>query len=225
MDNYYVDKLNSSGLYKVYDTKIDRVTQFLEAEIDFVRERLSGDESILELGAGYGRIMKVLARSCLSITGIDISEQSVSFAKEYLKDCDNCEVFCMDVNNMKFGSMFDVVLCLQNGLSAIRGSSVESIITLAMKQLKPSGTAYFSSYSPKFWSQRLEWFQEQANKGLIGEIDLEKTKDGNIVCMDGFVSGTISEEKFRRLGDLTGCNYDIYEQDNSTVFLVIKKLP
>ncbi len=61
--NYYKELLNSQGLYKVYDTKIDRVRQYLNAEIAFVRERLTGDESILELGAGYGRILKALAGS------------------------------------------------------------------------------------------------------------------------------------------------------------------
>ena len=54
----------------------------------------------------------------------------------------------------------------------------------------PGGRALFSSYSPKFWEHRLSWFREQADKGLLGAIDEEKTRDGLIVCRDGFVART-----------------------------------
>ena len=56
-NNYYAQKLNASNLYRVYETGIDRVRRYLDAEIDFVRRGLRGDERVLELGAGYGRIM------------------------------------------------------------------------------------------------------------------------------------------------------------------------
>jgi hypothetical protein len=68
-DNYYAQKLNASNLYRVYETGIDRVKRYLDAEIDFVRRNLRGDERILELGAGYGRIMKALAPFAASVTG------------------------------------------------------------------------------------------------------------------------------------------------------------
>ena len=49
-ENYYAEKLNAGKLYKVYQTAIPRVRQYLDAEIDFVRKGLKGDERILELG-------------------------------------------------------------------------------------------------------------------------------------------------------------------------------
>ena len=51
MQNYYAGKLNATKLFQVYDTGIERVRQYLEAEIDFVRKDLQGHERILELGA------------------------------------------------------------------------------------------------------------------------------------------------------------------------------
>ena len=85
-ENYYAKNLNASNLYRVYETGIDRVRRYLDAEIDFVRRGLRGDERVLELGAGYGRIMKALAPFAASVTGIDISEDSVAFGREYLAD-------------------------------------------------------------------------------------------------------------------------------------------
>ncbi|MPM25085.1 hypothetical protein SDC9_71575 [bioreactor metagenome] len=77
MDNYYAEKLNSQMLFKVYETQIPRVRQYLKAEIDFVKKNLLNTQSVLELGAGYGRIIKELAPCCRSIVGIDISTESV----------------------------------------------------------------------------------------------------------------------------------------------------
>ena len=74
MSNYYADNLNALNLYRVYETNIDRVKQYFNAEVDCVKESLSGREKVLELGAGYGRIMKDLAPHALSVTGIDISD-------------------------------------------------------------------------------------------------------------------------------------------------------
>ncbi len=153
-NNYYDQSLNAMNLYQVYQTKIDRVEQFLSAEINYVREQLNLEDHVLELGAGYGRIMKELAPSAASITGIDISKGSVEFGQTYLKGCPNCMLKVMDVHQLAFDCQFDVVLCLQNGLSAIKGEAL-NVVQQSINLLTNHGRAYFSSYSPKFWSYRL----------------------------------------------------------------------
>ena len=44
MANYYADKLNSQGLFQVYETSIPRVKQYLDEEINYVRKKLTGTE-------------------------------------------------------------------------------------------------------------------------------------------------------------------------------------
>lgn len=221
-ENYYAKKLNSQKLYQVYQTQIEMVKQYIDAEMNFVRHELHGHEKVLELGAGYGRIMKGLAPFAASIVGIDISKDSVEFGQEYLKDSPNCQLKVMDAHKLEFGPEFDVVICLQNGLSAMKGEAL-NLVEQGMKGLSHGGKAYFSSYSPKFWEHRLAWFHEQANKGLLGEIDLEKTKDGIIMCKDGFIATTYSQEDMERLGQAAGYNYRIQEVDNSSIFLILEK--
>ncbi|WP_373898639.1 hypothetical protein ACER0A_005785 [Haloimpatiens sp. FM7315] len=85
MNNYYKQNLNSQKLYQVYETKIPPIKQYLDAEIDFVKDSLSNTQRVLEIGAGYGRIMKELAPYCEFILGIDISKENVLFSKDYLK--------------------------------------------------------------------------------------------------------------------------------------------
>ncbi len=222
MQNYYADKLNSAKLFQVYDTGIERVRQYLEAEIDFVRKDLRGHERILELGAGYGRIMKKLAPHAGSIVGIDISEDSIAFGKEYLKDSPNCSLLVMDAHRIEYKGEFDVVICLQNGLSAMKGDPLD-LVRRAMAALVPGGRAYFSSYSPRFWAHRLAWFEEQASRGLLGEIDREKTRDGKIVCKDGFTATTFSAADLAELGNRAGCACRIEEVDESSLFAVFEK--
>jgi 2-polyprenyl-6-hydroxyphenyl methylase/3-demethylubiquinone-9 3-methyltransferase len=222
MQNYYAGKLNAAKLFQVYDTGIDRVRQYLEAEIEFVRKDLQGHERILELGAGYGRIMKELAPYAASIVGIDISEDSIAFGKDYLKDSPNCSLLVMDAHSLDYQNEFDIVLCLQNGLSAMKGDPL-NLVRRAMAALVLGGRAYFSSYSPRFWEVRLAWFQEQASKGLLGEIDRERTKDGKIVCKDGFTATTFSADDLAELGKKVGCAARIEEVDESSVFAVFEK--
>jgi 2-polyprenyl-6-hydroxyphenyl methylase/3-demethylubiquinone-9 3-methyltransferase len=44
----------------------------------------------------------------------------------------------------------------------------------------------------------LKWFELQSEVGLLGEIDYEKTKEGVIVCKDGFTATTVGPEDFSK---------------------------
>ena len=220
--NYYATRLNANGLAQVYDTAIPRVAQYLAEEIAFVRGALRGDEAILEVGAGYGRIMKALAARARLIRGIDISSDNVALAEEYLKDCGNCSLTLMDVHRMTLAPSFDVALCLQNALSAVKGDAQETVGKV-LSVLRDGGCAYFSTYCAAFWEHRLQWFIEQAEKGLVGEVDLERTGGGRIVCRDGFTATTFTEADFERLGAATGFPYRIVRVDDSSLFLIVEK--
>lgn len=222
MSNYYAQRLNSTKLFQVYQTKYSRIKRYFDEEFNFVRRNLHGNEKVLEVGAGYGRILKELAPFAANIVGIDISEASVNLGKDYLKGCPNCSIKVMDAYNLEFGEEFDVVLCLQNGLSAMKGQPMH-LIGQCMEVLTPGGKAYFSTCSAKFWKHRLAWFHEQADKGLLGEIDLEKTQDGIIVCKDGFIAITFSEDELKNLGEESGRHYRIEEVDESSLFLILEK--
>ena len=221
-ENYYANSLNAHRLYQVYQTKYPRVERYFESEIAFVRKHLRGTERVLELGAGYGRIMKELAPCCEYIVGIDISQENVDFGEEYLIDVPNAELIVMDAHDLCFKETFDIVLCLQNGLSAMKTKPLEYIKTI-VGLISPGGKAFISSYSAKFWESRLAWFHEQADKGLLGEIDMEKTRDGVIVCKDGFQATTCSLEDMNAIGKASGFKYEVREVDESSVFLVVSK--
>ena len=70
----------------------------------------------------------------------------------------------------------------------------------------------------------MQWFQAQAEYGLLGEIDEEKTGNGNIVCKDGFTATTVSQQEFLELTSGLHVSAQIREIDNSTIFCVMSVL-
>lgn len=207
----------------VYDTNIPRVARYLQAEIDYIRSHTDKASRVMELGAGYGRIMKELAPFVQYIDGIDIAEGSVALGQSCLRDAPRARLRLADAFSFETEDKYDIVICAQNGLSAIKGDPGRLVLK-ALGLLDEGGKALFSTYSAGFWAYRLAWFQEQADKGLLGELDFEKSIHGKIICKDGFTSGTFSEAELRSLGESTGKPFYIEEVDRSSVFLVITNL-
>ncbi len=220
--NYYEESLNSFRLVEVYNTKIKRIKQYLKNEIEYVRSKTKRDDELLEIGAGYGRILKELAPYVKSLSGIDISQETIEYGRSYLKGLNNVSLELMDAYSMNYQERFDLILCLQNGLSAIKGNPM-LLVERALQATRTGGRVFFSTYSPKIWEERVKWFIEQSEKGLIGKIDPTMTKDGVIRCEDGFEATTLTEQDLRRIGRSTGLRYSLEEVDGSSLFLTITK--
>jgi hypothetical protein len=86
---------------------------------------------------------------------------------------------------------------------------------------RPEGIVLFSSYADAFWPHRLQWFQVQAADGLLGEIDYSATRDGEIVCKDGFRSNALGVREFTKLCGRFGIEPTFTEVDESSLFCEI----
>jgi SAM-dependent methyltransferase len=221
---YYRERLSGFRLFRCYEVASERIRRYLDAEVDFVVSNVDGAGLVLELGCGYGRVMKRVSRFVGWVVGNDVSRESLEFARSHMESCRNYNAFLMDASRMGFGScVFDVVFCVQNGISAF-GVDKRRLVAEAVRVTKDNGVVLFSSYSPKIWEARLEWFRMQSQFGLVGEIDEEKTCDGTIVCKDGFRATTVSSDQFVELSDEFGLNASVIEVDESSIFCkVIKK--
>jgi Methylase involved in ubiquinone/menaquinone biosynthesis len=207
MTNYYSEKLNSNNLKKCYEVASPRVKQFLEAEIQFVLKNIDQNDLVIDLGCGYGRVAIRLAEKAEKVIGIDISGENIKLAKEFTKLDNKCEFYVMDARKIDFpDNYFDKTICIQNGISAFKIEPIE-LLQESIRVTKKGGTILYSSYSEMFWDHRLEWFEQQAQYNLIGEIDQNLTKNGVIVCKDGFKAITYSKKDFTKLA----ANFNIYQ--------------
>ncbi len=221
MCGYYADKLSAGRLRLCYDLATPAISSYLEAEIDFVLDKIPPGGLVLELGCGYGRVLGRLAAKAGHAAGIDNSWDSLKMAREYLGGTGDLMLCLMDAADLGFsGGCFDIVACVQNGISAFRADR-KRLVEEAVRVAAPGGRVLFSSYSCGFWEHRLEWFEIQSRHGLIGEIDHDETGNGVIVCRDGFRAETVGPGEFRSISKELGLDSVITEVDGSSVFCEI----
>ncbi len=222
MGNYYSENLSAERLKRAYEIASPRLNQYLEAEIEHILKNIKSTDTVLEIGCGYGRIMKRLLSKAKKAVGIDISSENIRFAKEYLKDYKNVELYQMDASHIDFGiQVFDVVIVAQNGISAFN-IPPKILFKECLDITKKGGLVLFSTYSDKFWVERLKWFEMQAEEGLVGEIDYDKTKNGEIICKDKFKATTFTPDQFTILANNFNILPNIIEIDKSSLFCEVK---
>jgi 2-polyprenyl-6-hydroxyphenyl methylase/3-demethylubiquinone-9 3-methyltransferase len=191
MQNYYAVKLAGERLHACYDLAPPRVKAYLEAEIDFVLQKTTSSMIVLELGCGYGRVLRRLIPHVRAAVGVDTSFSSLRMAVGFLSRTGSLHLVQMDAAYLGFREhTFDLTICLQNGISAF-GVDQQRLFAEAVRVTRSRGIVLFSSYSDGFWADRLKWFEIQAAQGLIGPIDYRATRNGVIVCKDGFRATTV----------------------------------
>ena len=84
MSGYYDDKLAAARLRRCYEIASPRVRQYLDAELEYVLNRLEPGDVALELGCGYGRVLGPLAARARLAVGVDTSFASHARARDEL---------------------------------------------------------------------------------------------------------------------------------------------
>ncbi len=223
MVKYYSTKLAGERLKACYDLAPPAVKKYLSEEIAHIRSRIRREDAVLELGCGYGRVLKELASGARLVMGIDTSLPSLKMAIVYLSDIPNAMVLEMEAVCPGFREeSFDLVCCPQNGISAFHADQ-RRLIQSALSLTRPGGLVMFSSYAEEFWEYRLDWFRLQAAHGLIGALDEEATANGRIVCRDGFTATTVGKREFQELTRGLGGCISIEVVAGSSIFCEICK--
>jgi ubiquinone/menaquinone biosynthesis C-methylase UbiE len=125
---YYNKKLSANKLKNCYEIAPPLIKQYLEAEINHVLKKIKPNDFVLELGCGYGRILPLLAKKANLVIGIDTSLNSLILAKEMIQSFHNCYLMRMDAVKLAFtNQIFNVVICIQNGISAFHVNKVDLI--------------------------------------------------------------------------------------------------
>ncbi len=222
MSGYYAEKLSAERLKRCYEIAPPRIKQYLEAEIEYVLNKLKVTDRVLELGCGYGRVLQRLLKKSQKVAGIDTSYGSLLMAREFIGNISSCHLIEMDAAELGFRkNCFDAVVCIQNGISAFAVNQ-RKLVEESVRVTRPGRIVLFSSYSEHFWKDRLDWFRLQAEQGFIGEIDEAATGKGVIVCKDGFKASTVGPDDFAALTSGLLCKTEIIEVDRSSIFCEIR---
>ncbi len=223
MRDYYEQRLAGDRLLKVYEIASPRIRRYLDEEVRFVADRVRGMRRVLELGCGYGRVMRQLSPVVGTVVGCDTSQESLAFARSYMEPRRNYALIRSDAAQMAFeAGAFDAIICVQNGISAF-GVEPRRLVLDAVRVTRVGGIVLFSTYSPKIWEDRLAWFRDQAREGLLGPVDESRTGGGTIVCRDGFRAMTFGPQELLGFFRDLGLRTSIHEVDGSSLFCVAEK--
>jgi 2-polyprenyl-6-hydroxyphenyl methylase/3-demethylubiquinone-9 3-methyltransferase len=220
---YYDEKLAAEKLERCYEIAPPRIRQYLAAEMGHVLSHIQPGDDVLDLGCGYGRTLPQIAARARFVVGIDTSLTSLRAAALGIKGLTNCRLACMNAVRLGFKDCaFDLVVCIQNGISAFHVDPRE-LVGESLRVTRHGGKVLLSTYSEKFWADRLEWFELQSREGLLGEIDPEKTRNGVIVCRDGFRATTVTPAGFLDLAGNFDADVRITEADDSSLFCELSR--
>lgn len=221
MHGYYTERLAADRLRACYDLAPPRARAYLEAELEFVLTRTTPSMVVLELGCGYGRVLKRILPRVHVTFGIDTSLPSLRMALEFVGREPSLRLACMDAMDLGLRDrIFDMTICIQNGICAFAVDQ-RQLLREALRVTRSGGLVLLSSYSAQFWEHRLEWFEVQSAHHLIGEIDYQATGNGVIVCKDGFRATTADKTILDELAAGVGVTPTITEVDDSSLFCEI----
>lgn len=106
---WYKDWFNSPYYYILYEDRNEREAQIC-LENMFRAVPLIEGSTILDVPCGRGRHASFLAKNGYKVTGLDLSPESIAYAKENYKDLPNLEFFVHDMRVPFRESYYDYVL-------------------------------------------------------------------------------------------------------------------
>ena len=163
-DNWYASWFNTPYYHLLYKDRGHReAAMFMNSLTNYLN--LQKNDSILDLACGRGRHSKYLYKQGFDVTGIDLSEESINYAKQYEKPGLHFDVHDMC---LPYPKQFDVVFNLFTSFGYFEKEEDNLRTIKAIKaELKPNGFGVIDFLNA-----------ELAIKNLI---PLEKKKVGNIV--------------------------------------------
>ena len=118
MDNTYIftdvkthyDKLIDEGNDPVHDSEpLKKYMDNWDGQQFIDDMQISGNDTVLEIGVGTGRLAIKVCGICREFYGIDISEKTIEAAKKNLSKYSNTHVICNDFLEWKTVAKFDVI--------------------------------------------------------------------------------------------------------------------
>ncbi len=103
-------------------------------------------KDVLDLGSGDGSFVIQVAKTGLTVVGIDLSPEAVRVAQREARTqkCDNARFLQMDIRNLRFQTEFDVVTLWQNTVNyLITLPDVQSTFRSAFQAMRNGGLLFF----------------------------------------------------------------------------------
>lgn len=187
--------------------------RYKDKEEKFIKENISKGDTVLDLGCGTGRTIKIIAPLCKEVIGIDNDEEAVERGQDNIKELNNSKLILEDAEETNFSdNYFDKIFI---GLTFVNfGDTKTKILSEIKRILKKDGKLIFSVYNENSLNARLENY-EKYDKGNY-KVD----EKGNLEFTYGAVSEQFTKEQITEILEQAG--FEILDIDKEDIFYLIK---
>lgn len=192
------------------------VKDWLKKENKFLKENITNNSTVLDVGIGYGRNVEAIASNVKKLVGIDKSTFLIKETKKITNKFSNVELFCEDANKMHFqNDAFDFVICIGNTFGDFADNKLD--ILKEMKRVcKEDGKIFISVYSENAIDYRIKEYER------IG-IKISKIQDGEVFTSDGLKLEQFTKEKLKKIFSEVGLEVEIKELNQISYICIASK--
>tara|TARA_Y100000310_G_C20664975_1_gene806982 strand:+ start:1055 stop:1702 length:648 start_codon:yes stop_codon:yes gene_type:complete len=157
--------------------------EWLNHEPTYLLENIEEGSSVLEVGCGNGRSLKVLLKRTKNITGIDHDQTAVDHAKENMPEA---KFEKADAVDLPFDdNSFDYVLCLTS--FANFGDKKFKALEEMKRVLKNDGFILFSVFAENALPERMKAYKKF-------NLKIKEVSDKGKVLFDELTDANVSEQ-------------------------------
>lgn len=130
-------------------------------------QKEKGKLNILDLGCGPGLYAEIFAEKGHRITGVDISKNSIEFAKKSAKD-KKLDINYVNANYLEINSeaeKYDLIVLIYTDLGVLIPSERENLLKMIYRVLKKGGTFIFDVLKDKDIENKASTKTWEANNG------------------------------------------------------------
>lgn len=136
-----------------------------EGDVDFYRRVAAGARTVLELGAGDGRVARALAADGLDVTALELSEEAIEIGRASAEG-DRVRWVSGTMERFDLGRRFDRVVAPYNAVYCLTTPAAQrSCFESVARHLAPEGLFVFDVWSA-------EAFHDEADEGEVPEPEL-----------------------------------------------------
>jgi SAM-dependent methyltransferase len=165
--------MDAKETYRIFAKVYDKYTYGFKKDIPLYQEYSKNCSEILEIGCGSGRILKELTKTNTIVTGIDISPEMLSLAREKLKnEIENrqIELFEYDFLNDPIECKYDLALITWYTFNYILNKPILFLKNVSLS-LKKDSLIILDMFYPEPYKH-----PEINNKWITKEIATENLK-------------------------------------------------
>lgn len=172
-----------------------RKKAFIKKSVSWILQicQLYSCEDLLDLGCGPGLYTLPLAEKGFSVTGIDFSRRSISYAQSAAENkALKLSYYCEDYLSINYASKFDIAVMIYCDYGALSDQNRKTLLEKVYQSLRPGGlflldvfsisrfAAFEESTTWSYYPNGGFWHPEnhiaiQQNKKFPSEISLENT--------------------------------------------------